>query len=83
MRGQLCTFGSGELLKKIFFYCTSPGLFLEVIDRRNRNTKHLVRLVDPQGNLVPVPEGSHFEHVASGEEVNLLENYLRAYGQQV
>lgn len=76
MRGQLCMFGTSEKMTKVFYYSTSP-LLIEVIDRRNRELKHLVRLVDGDGNQVELPEGCRFEHVRSDEELNLLENHLR------
>lgn len=63
---------------RLFYYGISPhGLHVEIIDRRNRDKKHLVVLVDENGDPVTIPQGSRFQHVSSGEEMNLLENRLR------
>lgn len=76
--GQLCTIGDFPNVSRLFFYAVSRyGLFIEQIDRRHRERKHLVVLLDRHGTPVPIPEGSYFAHVASGEEMNLLENRLR------
>lgn len=64
-------------MKRVFYYDTSRGLHIELIDRRNKDLKHVVRLVDAEGKPVPVPTGARFEHVCSDYGVNLLDNHLR------
>ncbi|WP_145423041.1 hypothetical protein [Symmachiella dynata] len=64
-------------MTRVFYYSTSPQLLIEIIDRRKRDLKHLVRLVDRDGNPVLVPEGCRFEHIQSDECDNLLEHYAK------
>ena len=51
MLGQLCTVGDLPNIKRVFYYFTRGSLFIELIDRRNKDLKHLVRLVDAEGKL--------------------------------
>ena len=82
MKGQLCTIGLLPNAVRVFFYDITKGLHIEIIDRRNRDMKHLVQLVDADGNPVPIPSGARFVHVRSDECLNLLEHHLRAEEQQ-
>lgn len=76
-KGQLCTVGILPNITRLFYYSVSQlGLFVEVIDRRNRDMKHLLVLVDEHGTPVPLPIGCRFMHVESMESNNILENHL-------
>ena len=84
MRGHICTFGVHPNITRLFYYARggqSESLYVEVIDRRNRDVRHLVRLVDQEGKPVKLPKGCVFEHVSSAEELHLLDNYLRRHEQ--
>lgn len=80
--GQLATVGVLPNLRRLFYYCVVSSLFIEIIDRKQRDTKHLMKLVDQEGNDIALPEGCRFIHVSSGEEMNLLENHLRELARQ-
>lgn len=75
--GSLCTAGSLPNLTRVFYYCASPHLLIEVIDRRQRSLKHLVMLVDEEGEPVPIPPGARFVHVESDADRDLLDIYVR------
>ena len=76
-KGVLCTIGVIPNLTRLFFYSAGPlGLFIEMIDRRNRDLKHLLQLVDEHGRPVPIPENCRLAHIESQEANNLLENHL-------
>ena len=80
MQGQLCTVGNFE---KLFYYAVQPALLIEVLKKRHGvPQKHLVRLVDGEGKPITLPPGARFEHVNSGEEVDLLDIFLRSHGRQ-
>ena len=79
MQGKLCSVGVSPNQKRLFFYDVSQGLHIEIIDRRERELRHLVRLVDAEGNPVKIPAGSHFVELASEHCVNLLDQYLRPH----
>ncbi len=77
LKGQLCTVGVYPNLTRLFFYSVSAlGLHIEMIDRRNREVKHLLVLVDEHGAPVPLPENCRLAHIESQECNNLLENHL-------
>lgn len=82
MVGQLATVGVLPNLRRLFYYSAATSLFIEIIDRKQRDTKHLMKLVDRDGNDVALPEGCRFIHVSSGEEMNLLENHLREHARR-
>ena len=67
---------------RIFYYAIASALYLEIIDKRNRDLKHVVRLVDVDGAPIALPPGARFEHVRSDECLNLLDHHLRSEEQQ-
>ena len=64
-------------MKRVFYYDVSKGLHIELIDRRNKDQKHVVQLVDENDQPVPIPVGARFRHVCSEFGSNLLDNHLR------
>jgi hypothetical protein len=78
MFGQLCTIGSLPNLARVFYYSVAYGLHIEIIDRRNRDTRHLVLLVDSEGVPIPIPKGARFVHVGSETGADILDNHVRS-----
>lgn len=81
VQGQLCTVGTLPNLSRLFYYVAAKTLLLEIIDRRNRDLKHLVQLVTAEGEPIAIPPGARFVHVRSEECLNLLEHHLKAEQQ--
>lgn len=76
-KGQLASVGLYPNLTRLFYYSAGVlGVFIELIDRRNRDLKHLLVLVDAKGTPVTLPDGCRFAPVESLEQNNLLENHL-------
>lgn len=82
MLGQLCVIGTLPNATRVFYYSIVQGLHIELIDRRNRDLKHVVRLVAEDGTLIPIPKGARFEHVRSEECMNLLDHHLKSEEQK-
>lgn len=80
--GQLCTVGEDANLKRVFYYDVTDVLHIELIDRRNKDLKHVVVLVDEDDKPLKLPSGCRFVHVCSEYGSNLLDNHLRSVSRQ-
>ncbi len=79
--GQLCTVEWMNKVVRVCYYATRPYFYLELLRRDyGEYAKHLFVLVGPDGEPLPIPEGSRLVHLESGEEQDLLE---RVVSQQV
>ena len=70
-------------MERLFFYSTLPELLIEILRKQHGVwKKHLVRLVDAEGKPIELPKGCRFEHVDSGEGIDLLAHYLRKHARK-